>query len=166
MTESVFLERAAGGYPLAPVVPSSSPVPAPVGGGEEDPGTPAPVPPPNQWSPMAGAGHTAAAGAMSEAELEAAIRRILKDLPQVMAYHTRNSIGSHHGFPDWCFCGPAGLMFRELKRESGRVTPAQAAWLAALRGAGQSADVWRPVDLLIGRVGRELAALAGYGGAL
>ena len=157
-------ERAAGGYPLAPVASSSSPVPAPVGVGEEDPGTPAPVPPPNQWSPMAGAGHTAVAGAMSEDELEAAIRRILKDLPQVMAYHTRNSIGSTAGFPDWCFCGPAGLMFRELKRESGRVTPAQAAWLAALRGAGQSADVWRPVDLLAGRAGRELAALAGYGG--
>src|ERR1035441_6284911 len=89
-------ERAAGGYPLAPVVPSSSPGPAPVGVGEEDPGTPAPVPPPNQWSPMAGAGHTGLhplAGAMSEDELETAIRRILKDLPQVMAYH---KIGRAH----------------------------------------------------------------------
>ena len=114
---------------------------------------------------MAGAGHTGVAGAMSEDELEAAIRRILKDLPQVMAYHTRNSIGSAFGFPDWCFCGPGGLMFRELKPESGRVTPPQAAWLAALRGAGQDAEVYRPVDLLTGRVGRELAVLAGYGGA-
>jgi hypothetical protein len=105
-----------------------------------------------------------AARMMTEAQLEQGVRRILKDLPSVLAYHTHDSRHSASGYPDWCFCGPDGLMFRELKREGKRPTIAQDMWLAALRGVGQSADVWYPADLLSGRVARELGALA-WGGA-
>ena len=110
-----------------------------------------------------------AAKAMSEADLEAGIRRILKSLKDnghpVLAYHPWSSKHSASGWPDWTFCTETGILFRELKQEHKKPTPAQAAWLAALRGAGQSADTWRPSDLLSGRIARELAALAGLGGA-
>jgi hypothetical protein len=100
---------------------------------------------------------------MSENELEQHIRRILADLPGVLAYHTHDSRHSASGYPDWCFCGPRGVLFRELKREGKKPTPAQAEWLRALLAAGQDACVWRPSDLLEGRIARRLAALAGLG---
>jgi hypothetical protein len=98
---------------------------------------------------------------MSENELEQHIRRILADLPSVLAYHTHDSRHSPSGFPDWTFCGPGGVLFRELKRQIKSPAPSQAAWLSALRLARQDAAVWRPSDLLAGRIGHELAALAG-----
>ena len=55
--------------------------------------------------------------------------------------------------------------FRELKTQRGKVTPEQRAWLDVLTLAEQNADVWRPADLLSGRIARELAALAGLRGA-
>jgi hypothetical protein len=102
---------------------------------------------------------------MTERDLENGVRRILADLPSVLAYHTHDSRKSASGWPDWCFCGPRGLLFRELKREGKKPTRAQEAWLAALRAAGQSADTWYPADLLDGTIARELAALAGLGRA-
>src|ERR1700728_2011021 len=84
------------------------------------------------------------ADAMSENELEQYMRRILADLPGVLAYHTFNSQRSRAGFPDWVFCGVSGVLFRELKREGKKPTPPQAEWLVALQRAGQNAGVWRP----------------------
>lgn len=98
---------------------------------------------------------------MTEAELDSAIRRIIADLPSVMRYHTFDSRRSPSGFPDLVCCGPDGLLFRELKRETGRVSVAQEKWLAALKGAGQDAAVWRPSQLLSGEIARELAAISG-----
>jgi len=98
---------------------------------------------------------------MSENELEEHMRRILADLPSVRWYHTHDSRRSPSGFPDLVAVGPGGVLFRELKREGKKPTVSQAAWLAALRGAGQDAEVWRPSSLLSGTVARELAALAG-----
>ena len=45
------------------------------------------------------------AASMSEGDLDAQVRKILKDLPGVLGYHTRYSAGSHAGFPDWTFAG-------------------------------------------------------------
>ena len=59
--------------------------------------------------------------AMSEAELEHAIRRILKDLPQIVWYHTRDSRRSPSGFPDLVCVGPAGILWRELKTAKGKL---------------------------------------------
>ena len=56
------------------------------------------------------------------------------------------------------------LMFRELKRQDGKLTRDQVTWLEALKAAGQDVDTWRPSDLLSGRIATELAALAGIGG--
>jgi hypothetical protein len=104
------------------------------------------------------------AAAMSEADLERHVRAILKDLSEhVLGYHTYFSKASHAGFPDWVFAGPGGVLFRELKTARGRLTVTQVMWRRTLREGGADVDVWRPEDLLSGRVARELAAIAGIG---
>lgn len=107
------------------------------------------------------------AAAMSEDELEAGMRRILKDLGLRLAFHPwkLHAKRAREGFPDWTIVGPGGLIFRELKRQREEPTRAQQAWLDALAGAGADAGVWKPSDLLSGRVARELAALAFTTGA-
>lgn len=51
------------------------------------------------------------------------------------------------GFPDLVLVHPSrGTMFAELKSATGRLTPAQQAWHAALYQAGSECHVWRPVD--------------------
>jgi len=40
-------------------------------------------------------------------------------------YHTRYSKGSQEGFPDLTLIRPPRLVFAELKREGGRLSPAQ-----------------------------------------
>ena len=80
--------------------------------------------------------------------------------------HHRRSEMTNPGWPDLVIKAPAGrrgVMFRELKKQRGKVTPEQREWLDALTASGDDADVWRPSDLLSGRVARELAALAGIG---
>jgi hypothetical protein len=96
--------------------------------------------------------------------LDAHVRKLIRDLG-LLAYHTHDSRRSHSGYPDWTICGPWGVMFRELKRQNGIVTLAQRQWIDMLDMSGADADVWRPEDLLSGRIARELAALAGLGGA-
>jgi hypothetical protein len=100
------------------------------------------------------------AAAMSEAALETAVRAILRDLPGLLWYHTRDSRRSPHGFPDLVIAGPRSVLWRELKRQDGRLRPQQEWWLHALAEARQDAAVWRPSDLLSGNIGRELAACA------
>jgi hypothetical protein len=64
------------------------------------------------------------------------------------------------GFPDWVIAGPNGLLFRELKRQDGSLTAQQKAWLARLELLGMDVGVWRPSDLLSGRIARELIAIS------
>lgn len=66
-------------------------------------------------------------------------------LGQWMVYHTLRSTGSTAGYPDLCLVRGPDLLYAELKRQHGRVTPAQAAWLQALREVQHvQATVWRP----------------------
>lgn len=108
------------------------------------------------------------AAAMSEAELQSKITSGTRREPGMCKqlgltwYHTRDSRGSDQGWPDLVIGGGRSgrVIFRELKREGKDPTPAQRAWLGILTAAGLDAGVWRPSDLLSGRVARELAALA------
>ena len=93
--------------------------------------------------------------------LDAHVRRLLRDL-NLRGYHTHDSRRSHGGYPDWTIVGTGGVLFRELKTQRGKVSPEQQQWLAALTAARQDADVWRPEDLLSGRIARELAAISGW----
>ena len=77
-------------------------------------------------------------------------------------YTIRNSkravVQSHSGkgWPDVVLVRGATILYRELKRERGRVSVEQAGWLDALREAGQDAGVWRPGDWLDGTIERSL----------
>jgi hypothetical protein len=111
----------------------------------------------------------AVAGRMSEDELDRLVRGVLKDLERlgrkVLAYHPWNSRHSAGGWPDWAFVGAGGFMLRELKRESREPRADQQEWLGALIAAEIDAGCWRPSDWYSGRITRELAAIAGIGGA-
>jgi hypothetical protein len=63
-----------------------------------------------------------------------------------LPYHTFDSRRSQPGFPDVVLVHrKRGLcLYRELKSDTGRLSPAQQDWLAALTAAGQDAAVWRP----------------------
>lgn len=105
------------------------------------------------------------AAAMTEAQLDTAIEKIAAFLG-LLSYHTWTAVHSPRGWPDRVYAVRAGqratgLMFRELKRQGKNPTAAQQMWLDAITAAGLDADVWRPEDLLSGRVTRELASLAG-----
>lgn len=86
--------------------------------------------------------------AMSEAQLLAAVRR-LAQLRGFMAYHTHDSRRSEPGFPDLVLVSARQrrLVFAELKTATGKTSPAQDEWLAALAAAGAEVFLWRPADL-------------------
>jgi hypothetical protein len=94
---------------------------------------------------------------MTEAQLQAAVVRLCK-LYGLKWHHQKYSIGSGAGWPDLTIAGRS-LLFRELKREDGKVTRAQHDWGITLGIAGQDWDTWRPSDLASGRIQRELEAL-------
>jgi hypothetical protein len=63
------------------------------------------------------------------------------------AYHTFDSRRSSSGWPDLCLVRER-VVFAELKSEKGKVSAAQADWLAALEAAGAETYVWRPSDVV------------------
>ena len=97
---------------------------------------------------------------MTEHQLLDAVRAACK-WSGLLVYHTFDSRRSERGFPDVVIVGKS-VLWRELKAERGRLSPAQREWLDKLRQAGSDADVWRPDDW----PGRVLTELAGIGGRL
>jgi hypothetical protein len=93
--------------------------------------------------------------------LEARLLAILAEHPQLLGYHGRDSRlnPGASGFPDWVFCGPGGAAVRELKSEHGVLKPDQRLWGRRMLDAGWNYDIWRPSDLLSGRIEREIKAL-------
>ncbi|MFY1595430.1 hypothetical protein [Micromonospora sp. WMMD737] len=67
--------------------------------------------------------------------------------------------GDGAGWLDLTLAGPGGVLFRELKSTTGVIEPEQQMWMDILTAAGADVGVWRPGDLLSGRVARELAAI-------
>lgn len=101
------------------------------------------------------------AAAMSEAQLDAHVRELCKGLG-LLRYHTHDSRRSPSGFPDLVCVGPRGVLFRELKRQRGKVSAEQQEWLDALTATGQNAAVWRPASLLSGAIAAELAGISAW----
>jgi hypothetical protein len=61
------------------------------------------------------------------------------------AYHVYDARRSEPGFPDAVLVRDTSLIFAELKTATGRVTPAQQAWLDALGHVRQvETYLWRP----------------------
>ena len=77
----------------------------------------------------------------------------------VLVYHTYDSRRSVRGFPDLVIVGARGVLWRELKTDTGRISADQKHWIESLRAAGCDADVWRPSKDWPTRVQREIAAL-------
>lgn len=64
-----------------------------------------------------------------------------------LRYFTFDSRHSIAGFPDLVLCRPPRLIFAELKTQRGGLTPAQLAWIAALKCVpGIEVYVFRPAD--------------------
>lgn len=94
--------------------------------------------------------------AWSEKELQSQVVAQAKALGW-MVYHTHDSRRSEPGFPDLVLVHARhGVLFRELKRASGRVSAAQKAWLAGLEAAGADAAVWWPEEFCSGLITGEL----------
>ena len=100
------------------------------------------------------------AAAMTEAELEEQVRDACRKLG-VIRIHIYHARGTTPGVPDDILIGPRGVLWRELKTMTGKVSPAQRAMGEALLAAGQDFDTWRPVDWFSGRIKSELTAISG-----
>ena len=90
--------------------------------------------------------------------LDAHVRRLMDDLG-LWGHHQQNSIGSRRGWPDWVIFG-TGVLFRELKSERGTLKPDQAMVRDKILAAGGDWALWRPSDLLSGRIAAELTAIS------
>lgn len=91
---------------------------------------------------------------MLEGVLQERVRQLLI-LHGWRHYHTYRSKRSPAGFPDTCAVRGDRLLFSELKREAPRHKPSteQQEWLDDLRTVpGVSVYLWRPSDLLSGRI--------------
>lgn len=59
-------------------------------------------------------------------------------------HHEVDSRKSKRGWPDLVIAGPSGVLFVELKTETGRISTEQRQWLDHLVTAGAHVRVWRP----------------------
>lgn len=64
------------------------------------------------------------------------------------------------GYPDLTAVGPGGVIWRELKTDTGRLSDEQRLWIRRLVEAGADVAVWRPRDLADGTIAATLARLA------
>lgn len=94
--------------------------------------------------------------------LDCHVRKIMQDLG-LKGYHTRYSIGSPRGWPDWVIWNPRvgrPPLFRELKTEAGRLSVAQRQTGSELERCGMDWAVWKPRDLFSGVIVTQLRRIA------
>lgn len=99
---------------------------------------------------------------MTERNLQSAVLKLAGFHGYEVRYHTKDSRGSQAGFPDLVLASAkrGRLMFRELKTDAGRMRPEQKVVLEVLGSCGQDVGVWRPADLLSGRIVAELRGVS------
>jgi hypothetical protein len=98
------------------------------------------------------------ATAMSEAELQEAVRRLCLGF-RLYHFHVLNSKGCEPGWPDSTIIGRK-IIHRELKSQFGRLTSEQTQVGYKIQAAGGNWKVWRPSDLYSGLIVTELAEVA------
>jgi hypothetical protein len=120
-------------------------------------------------------GQRAIAAAMSEDRgpdsLDAHVRRLMADLglwgfhvEQSLDVETKRANVSRRGWTDWVIFG-TGILYRELKTETGTLKPDQVKMRDRILAAGGNWGLWRPSDLLSKRIHRELTAISRLRGA-
>lgn len=97
--------------------------------------------------------------AWSEKEFQEQVLNAAQALGWSLRFHVFDSRRSEPGFPDLVLVHPdrGWLMFRELKTEKGRTTPAQDRWMSGLGMVGMNVGVWRPRDWASRVIHAELA---------
>lgn len=83
---------------------------------------------------------------VTEKEWQAQLVSLARTLGFKHVYHTHDSRKSASGFPDLVLIRER-VVFIECKREKGKLTETQAAWILALNAAGAEVYVARPRDL-------------------
>ena len=96
--------------------------------------------------------------------LEAHLRKLLGDLG-LFGYHPHASQRSAPGWPDWVIVGNR-IIYRELKTEHGSLSAAQRDVGERITRAGGDWAVWRPRDLISGKIARQLADVAAVQAAM
>ena len=82
---------------------------------------------------------------MTEKQFQNKILKLAKQFGWAV-YHTYDSRRSAPGFPDLVLVKDR-LLFRELKTDTGRISPAQNLWGNAFLKANADYKVWRPKDM-------------------
>ena len=98
------------------------------------------------------------ARAMTESTLQTNVHKLCKNL-KLYHFHPYDSRRNEPGWPDSVIIGPRGILYRELKSQSGTLSPEQTEVGYRLTAAGADFAIWRPGHLLDGTIARELAAL-------
>jgi hypothetical protein len=103
--------------------------------------------------------------AITERYLQDRIRELCDGLGLAVQHIERADLAKAWlpGWPDLWICGPRGILYRELKDAVGRSTPAQRRVALIIGLAGGDWDIWRPRDLLSGRIAAELTAISRHG---
>jgi hypothetical protein len=98
---------------------------------------------------------------MTEDELREHVLDLAASLG-LLAFYKGDSrlLATPKGFPDLVLAGPGGVLFREIKTETGRLTDDQARWIQMLRRGGADVKVWQPVDWIGERIQHALGRLA------
>lgn len=94
----------------------------------------------------------------NESEFQAAVCQLARALG-CKVFHPVNVKRSEPGFPDLVIAGERAFMFRELKQQTGRISPEQHEWIDKLTAAKADVAVWRPSDWP-DRIATELKAIA------
>lgn len=95
-----------------------------------------------------------------EYHLELTVKRACARLG-LFYFHNRDSAaaGCAPGWPDDVIVGYHGVLWRELKSATGRLSPPQAELGARLTSSAADWALWRPADDRSGRIERELRAI-------
>lgn len=80
---------------------------------------------------------------MSEDQFQTLILQYCQ-LRGLLVFHDNDSRRNKAGFPDLVIAGTRGVIFAELKKETGKLRPEQRSWLMKLSESGAQAYVWRP----------------------
>lgn len=96
---------------------------------------------------------------MTGEELQEPVRALCKKL-RLIHYHVPNSVRMERGLPDDIIVGRGGILWRERKGPSEQLSSEQKLLGYQLRALGQDYGVWRPEDLISGRIERELQEIA------
>jgi len=88
---------------------------------------------------------------MKEAELQSRVNGLAEQFGWLW-YHPADSNKVQRGFPDSTLVKGPRLVFAELKQQTRYPEPEQRVWHERLAAAGAEVYVWRPYDLLCGRI--------------